>query len=123
MTSEVGLVFTEEPEDIVVTRGSSVIWNCSAVSLFGSRSPPNITWFKNGQVISDNRRVVLDTGSLYIYRVIHNPRRGQSDEDLYECMATSEFGSILSRPASLQVACKCKLCFLFYFCYLIQIIN
>jgi Immunoglobulin I-set domain len=108
-TVSTGLVFTEEPADIVVVRGQSVVWNCSAMSSDGA-SLPNMTWFKNGQPISDPRRQVLENGSLYIQRVLQNSRR--SDEDLYECMATNEFGSILSRPAFLHIACEPSMMFL-----------
>lgn len=102
---DIGLTFTDEPSDIVVGRGQSVVWNCSAVSSDGA-SAPNMTWFKSGQRLSDSRRMVLENGSLYIQRVIQNLRRGTSDEDIYECMATNEIGSILSRPAWLHIACE-----------------
>ena len=104
---ETGLLFAVEPRDVVAVRGQPLLWHCSAVSGPGA-APPNVTWFKNGQEVGDNRRTVLANGTLLIRRV-RGPgvpgAGGSSDEDTYECMAANDVGSILSRPALLSLAC------------------
>ena len=109
---DLGLVFTEQPQDVVVTKGVSFVWNCSAnnTDSDSSTSPPhniaNITWRKDGLEINDARRYVLRNGSLYFKRVVHRKQRGRSDEGYYECVARNRLGIIVSRKAHLQVASK-----------------
>jgi len=100
---ETGLEFVIEPEDVIVAPGTSLVWNCSAVSSTGLPSP-NITWLKNGRVIGDGRRSVLPSGALSIRRIVQRPGN-QGDEDIYECLATNSIGSITSRPVLLRIAC------------------
>lgn len=100
---EVGLEFVVEPEDIDVVVGSSLVWNCSAVSSLGLPAP-NITWLKASRQIVNGRRSVLPNGALSIQRIVQ--RSGsQDDEDVYECLATNSIGSITSRPVLLRIAC------------------
>jgi len=100
---ETGLEFVVEPQDVVAVAGSSLVWNCSAVSSPGLAAP-NITWLKNGRLIGDGRRSVLPSGALSIRRVVQRPGT-QDDEDIYECLATNIVGSITSRPVLLRIAC------------------
>jgi len=101
--TETGLEFVVEPEDIDVAAGSSLVWNCSAVSSAGLPAP-NITWLKDGKVIGNGRRSVLPNGALSIRRIVQRPST-QGDEDVYECLATNSIGSITSRPVLLRIAC------------------
>ena len=49
---------------------------------------------------------MLDNGSLYFSQVEHS-RSHRPDEGSYQCVATvSGLGAIVSRTASLTVACK-----------------
>jgi len=100
---ETGLEFVVEPEDTDAVAGSSLVWNCSAVSSVGLPAP-NITWLKGGREIGDGRRSVLPNGALSIQRIVQRPGT-QGDEDVYECLATSSIGSIASRPVLLRIAC------------------
>jgi len=100
---ETGLEFVAEPEDVTVAAGTSLVWNCSAVSTAGLPAP-NITWLKDGRVIGDGRRSVLPSGALSIRRIVQRPG-SQGDEDIYECLATNSIGSITSRPVLLRIAC------------------
>jgi len=100
---ETGLEFVVEPEDIVVARGTSLVWNCSAVSSPGL-PPPTITWLKDGRLIGDGRLSVLPSGALSIRRIVQRPRT-QGDESIYECLATNSIGTITSRPVLLRIAC------------------
>ncbi len=51
-------------------------------------------------------RHLLGNGSLYFSTVIHS-KSHRPDEGIYQCVATiDDFGTILSRKAKLQVACK-----------------
>jgi len=100
---ETGLQFVIEPDDIVVAVGSSLVWNCSAVSSAGLPAP-NITWLKDGRLIGDGRRSVLPTGALSIRKIVQRPGN-QGDEDIYECLATNSIGSLTSRPVLLRIAC------------------
>ena len=51
-------------------------------------------------------RHLLSNGSLYFSTIIHS-RSDRPDEGIYQCVATVQsFGTILSKKAKLQVACK-----------------
>jgi len=100
---ETGLEFVVEPEDVDVAVGSSLVWNCSALSSAGLPAP-NITWLKGGRLIGDGRRYVLPNGALSIQQIVQRPG-ANGDEDVYECLATNSIGSITSRPVLLRIAC------------------
>lgn len=54
-------------------------------------------------------RVVLPNGSLLFKRVLHS-RTERPDEGLYQCTAfLQEIGTIVSKEAKLQIACKLNL--------------
>ncbi|XP_055010719.1 LOW QUALITY PROTEIN: neogenin 1a [Boleophthalmus pectinirostris] len=98
--------FTVEPQDVVATRGSPALLNCSAHS--GSASAPvRIEWKKDGTFLSpaaDDRRQVLPDGSLLFTHVVHS-KHNKPDEGTYQCVATMDsLGSISSRTARLSVA-------------------
>ncbi len=103
-------MFSEEPQDVVVTKGTSFVWNCSAENTdrdsTATAQPANITWRKDGVDINDARRYVLRNASLYFKRVVHRKQRGRSDVGYYECVARNRLGLIVSRKAHLQVASK-----------------
>lgn len=103
---EVGLDFTEQPEDAVALKGSPFLLNCSASTDTGQRQV-NITWLKDGQPINDAKHYhVLRNDSLFFKRVVHKPQRSRSDEGIYQCKAQDSYGTIVSRRAHLQVASK-----------------
>ncbi len=106
LSLDLGLAFTQQPRDVVVTKGNSFVWNCSAENTntdgsFVAQPNANITWRKDGLDVNDARRYVLRTGSLYFKRV-----KKQRDEGVYECVARNRVGIIVSRKALLQVASK-----------------
>ncbi|KAJ0001845.1 hypothetical protein NQD34_001641 [Periophthalmus magnuspinnatus] len=98
--------FTVEPQDVVATRGSPALLNCSAHSGAAS-SPVRIEWKKDGTFLSpaaDDRRQVLPDGSLLFTHVVHS-KHNKPDEGMYQCVATMDsLGSISSRTARLSVA-------------------
>ena len=72
------------------------VLHCEAT---GSPSPV-YQWIKNGQPLSS-------TNTSDIALVI--PRIQQSDTGDYRCIASNSHGSLLSRAARVNVACKCHL--------------
>ncbi|XP_072321911.1 neogenin 1a isoform X3 [Eucyclogobius newberryi] len=97
--------FTEEPQDLVATRGGPALLNCSAHS--GAATAVRIEWKKDGTFLSpagDDRRQVLPDGSLLFTHVVHS-KHNKPDEGMYQCVATIDsLGSISSRTARLSVA-------------------
>uniref|UniRef100_A0A3B4A7N5 Ig-like domain-containing protein n=1 Tax=Periophthalmus magnuspinnatus TaxID=409849 RepID=A0A3B4A7N5_9GOBI len=104
--------FTVEPQDVVATRGSPALLNCSAHSGAAS-SPVRIEWKKDGTFLSpaaDDRRQVLPDGSLLFTHVVHS-KHNKPDEGMYQCVATMDsLGSISSRTARLSVAGQSHTC-------------
>ena len=98
-TSSLEIGWEEEPRDAVVARGSQLSWPCKATADRDVHF--SYSWFKDGSaVVNRSATTVLPDGTLRIRRV------RSSDEGVYSCLATSAFGSLISKPASLQIACK-----------------
>ncbi|XP_070535967.1 protogenin-like isoform X2 [Ptychodera flava] len=94
------LKFTVEPHDvIIVTKNQPFVWECSAEGV----PPIRITWKKDGQNIKNSVRNFVRNGSLYFSTIVH--RKKQSDEGMYQCFASNEYGTIFS-SAKLRVAEK-----------------
>ena len=80
--------------------------NCTVSSDSEHGEVANITWHKDGSLVNDARRSVMNNGSLYFQRFIAKRQRGRNDEGYYECVARNHIGTILSRKALIQVASK-----------------
>ncbi|XP_063782548.1 neogenin isoform X8 [Pseudophryne corroboree] len=95
--------FLTEPADTVTLRGTPAILNCSVYA----EPAAKIEWKKDGtflNLVSDDRRRVLQDGSLFITSVVHS-KHNKPDEGIYQCVATVDsLGSIVSRTARLSVA-------------------
>ena len=108
------IYFTVEPKDIVIKRGSSVRFDCSArIAISGSprrhrgksHGGLDISWLKDGQPLDTetSRFQLLRNGSLRIRKV----KQILKDEGVYQCLAKStDIGTRASNSARLQVACK-----------------
>ncbi|GCC24446.1 hypothetical protein chiPu_0002847 [Chiloscyllium punctatum] len=97
-----GPVFLHEPNDIVFPVDSEeekATLNCEATG----NPTPHYRWQRNGTDIdfSLSYRYSLIGGNL----VINNPVRTQ-DYGTYQCFATNLFGTIVSKAAKLEFACK-----------------
>uniref|UniRef100_A0A670JE79 Contactin 6 n=1 Tax=Podarcis muralis TaxID=64176 RepID=A0A670JE79_PODMU len=97
-----GPIFIQEPFDVIYSVSSEdpeVILNCTAKG----HPLPIYRWKQNGTDI--------DLTMSYHYRLlggslaINNPHKKQ-DIGTYQCLVTNSFGTILSRKAKLQFACK-----------------
>uniref|UniRef100_A0A452GJQ8 Ig-like domain-containing protein n=1 Tax=Gopherus agassizii TaxID=38772 RepID=A0A452GJQ8_9SAUR len=95
-------IFIQEPYDISYSIGSEdpeILLNCTAKGY----PLPYYRWKQNGRDI--------DLTMSYHYRLvggslaINNPHT-KRDTGTYQCLATNSFGTILSRKAKLQFACK-----------------
>ncbi|XP_075064420.1 neogenin isoform X4 [Mixophyes fleayi] len=95
--------FLTEPADTVTLRGTPAILNCSVYA----EPAAKIEWKKDGtflNLVSDDRRRLLQDGSLFITSVVHS-KHNKPDEGIYQCVATVDsLGSIVSRTARLSVA-------------------
>lgn len=88
----------DDPKDIIVARGQPAAFHCKT---YTNSTRLHITWYyNNSPIVSDDaRRKQLDNGTLYIPKVT-----GKRFEGLYKCLASNEFGSLLSNTASLKIA-------------------
>ncbi|XP_070536750.1 protogenin A-like [Ptychodera flava] len=94
------LHFSIEPSDVVVVEDQIFVWDCAAEG----ETSINITWRKDGRVTEDDdRRLVLANGSLYFATIEHKKRK-VSDEGMYQCVASSDVGTIVSKVVRLQIA-------------------
>ena len=90
--------YIREPEDFIVRKHDTVILNCLAVDTNGS-AVSNVSWRKEGLELAVNERIRIHAnGSLEITGFI------QSDEGVYDCVATSQFAALSSRQATLTLA-------------------
>uniref|UniRef100_A0A8C5RJF0 Ig-like domain-containing protein n=1 Tax=Laticauda laticaudata TaxID=8630 RepID=A0A8C5RJF0_LATLA len=100
------LHFLIEPSDVITTRGTNVLLNCTAESDQGF---PVIKWKKDGVFLNlavDERRQQFSNGSLLIQNIVHS-RHHKPDEGLYQCEASLEgTGAIISRTAKTEM-CHC----------------
>ncbi|KAL7986181.1 hypothetical protein Chor_011347 [Crotalus horridus] len=97
-----GPVFIQEPSSVIFALDSEekkVKLNCEVKG----NPKPTIRWKLNGTIvdIGMDYRYSMVEGSL----LINNPNKTQ-DAGTYQCIATNSFGTIVSREAKLQFACK-----------------
>jgi len=97
--------FTEEPRSSVVRRGDSVSLRCAASSTASADRPASestddvtVTWTHNGRTL-DNPSSSSSSSSQVDIRSFR-----RSDEGLYQCIANSSLGALISRPATLRLA-------------------
>ncbi|XP_063045377.1 neogenin 1a isoform X3 [Engraulis encrasicolus] len=95
--------FSVEPEDALVVRGGPALLNC----LVASPEAFRVEWKKDGSYLTlqaDERRRLLDNGSLLISSVVHS-KHNKPDEGVYQCTASIQnLGTISSKTARLSVA-------------------
>ncbi len=88
--------FTTQPTD-VIAYGEALI-PCSSVGT----PHPSVTWFKdNVQIVTSNRIVIDNAGALVVTALV------PTDAGVYDCVASNSEGSIRSKTARLDIACKC----------------
>lgn len=93
------LHFTREPKDVIALKGTDIDLGCSGTS---GRVAANITWIKDGEQVQNSKRFRVTThGSLSLKKVSSKRHVGQ-----YQCVASNPHGRIISKPASLSIACK-----------------
>jgi Immunoglobulin domain len=103
-----GMRFDEQPVDAVVLRGNDVTFNCSVSTDADVVGPDGeqlveLSWRKDGETVwsGDARRTVFPDGRLVIEKV-----QSRAVIGVYECVATSPDGVLVSRPANLDIASK-----------------
>ena len=97
--------FTTEPEDRVVVPQKN---NENVIERFPcSFDGPNITvtWYRNDVVPRDTNHIIHDNGTLEITAIVDGVD-ATTDGVIYHCVLSNEVGSIRSRPALIQLACK-----------------
>ncbi|KAG7245479.1 hypothetical protein INR49_010930 [Caranx melampygus] len=76
----------ERPESQTRPRAGTARFMCQAEGV----PPPRITWLKNGEEVHLNGRIKMYNSKLVITQII------PEDDAIYQCMAESEQGSVLS---------------------------
>ena len=98
--------FTTEPEDRVVVPQRN---NENVIERFPcSFDGPNITvtWYRNDMLVSeDTSHIIHDNGTLEVTAIVDGVDT-TTDGVIYHCVLSNEVGSIRSRPALIQLACK-----------------
>ena len=96
----------KEPSTVVASEGWSTSFSCKARTNFGTKI--KYTWMLNQSYINEDDalgfRFSSDAGgSLLVIDAVNRSRNSGS----YQCLAIcADYGSIVSVPAMLQVACK-----------------
>ena len=95
--------FLEEPESMAVAPQSSVTLPCKVTDTKSTV----VRWKFNGDFVKANnaRRFQMNGTNLYIQKFKHR-RKPESNEGIYQCIATNEAGSLASKPARLSKAGK-----------------
>lgn len=95
--------FLEEPESMAVAPQSSVTLPCKVTDTKSTV----VRWKFNGDFVKTNnaRRFQVNGTNLYIQKFKHR-RKQESNEGIYQCIATNEAGSLASKPARLSKAGK-----------------
>ncbi|XP_039298871.1 neogenin isoform X1 [Nilaparvata lugens] len=105
--SQVRLSLIEEPNNVVVTEGSSKVLNCAAVSS-DARQTPIIKWRVNNDpltFIGDSHRRQLSNGSLHLMKLFSEDNEYSDGVEHYQCVASLEnVGSIVSHTAKVSLA-------------------
>ena len=80
----------------------------ATASIHCSHSTPDttLTWFRDGKPLNyTNNRILLDNGTVEFRTLLANI--DVTPEGVrYQCMLSNAFGSVVSRTALLQSACK-----------------
>ena len=107
--------FTLEPRSSVVRRGDSLTLRCTASATAASPAAESttidedddliITWTHNGAALHNLSSAAAVSATLVTSRV-HLSSFGAADEGLYQCIASNALGAVISRPATLQLACQ-----------------
>ena len=92
--------FTIEPESQIVKLGTGVTLSCSANR---PAQPYMLYWTKNSKKITEGENVQVNNGELTIV-AFRQGRKG--DEGSYRCILGNAMGTIVSKEARLQGACK-----------------
>uniref|UniRef100_H3D866 Protogenin n=1 Tax=Tetraodon nigroviridis TaxID=99883 RepID=H3D866_TETNG len=85
LTVQVPPSIVERPESQTRPRAGTARFMCQAEGV-----PPRISWFKNGEVVHLNGRIKMYSSKLVITQII------PEDDAIYQCLAESEEGSVLS---------------------------
>ena len=95
------LKFTVQPKGTIAEQGSEVVLDCSAT---GSDSSVSFRWLLNDTLLLiDGKKYQLSgQGSLKVHRL----HRIKDDGNVFRCIASNRYGSILSVKAVVHVACK-----------------
>uniref|UniRef100_A0A8C1NQT0 Roundabout guidance receptor 3 n=1 Tax=Cyprinus carpio TaxID=7962 RepID=A0A8C1NQT0_CYPCA len=99
------LKITEDPSDLIVSKGEPATLNCKAEG----QPTPTVEWYKDGEHVETDKddprshRMLLPSGSLFFLRIVHG-RRSKPDEGVYTCVARNYLGEAVSQNASLEVA-------------------
>ncbi|XP_056010396.1 cell adhesion molecule-related/down-regulated by oncogenes-like isoform X3 [Ostrea edulis] len=100
---EEGMVpqFLEEPESMAVAPESSVILPCKV----SDQESTVVRWKFNGDFVKENdaRNFQMNGTNLYIQK-FKQRRKAESNEGIYQCIATNNAGSLASKPARLSKA-------------------
>ncbi|XP_062585320.1 protogenin-like [Saccostrea cucullata] len=97
-------VIRNTPKVIKVVQNSPLLLNCTDSTTWWTESGVRFTWFKNGEVVTSDKRVtVSQNGSLYIPSTKKKKRRGWNDEGLYECHMTVSMGTVIGRSVKIKI--------------------
>jgi hypothetical protein len=93
--------FLEEPVSMAVAPESSVILPCQV----SDQEKTVVRWTFNGDFVKENdaRNFQMNGTNLYIQK-FKQRRKAESNEGIYQCIATNEAGSLASKPARLSKA-------------------
>jgi len=98
--------FTKEPEDKVVVAQRN---NVNVIERFPCSFEGlnvTVTWYRNDiPVMADNSHIIHDNGTLEITAIVQGSDV-TTDGVMYHCVLSNEVGSIRSRSALIQLACK-----------------
>ncbi|XP_051236606.1 protogenin B-like isoform X2 [Dicentrarchus labrax] len=86
VTVQVPPSIVEKPESQTRPRAGTARFMCQAEGV----PPPRISWLKNGEEVHLNGRIKMYNSKLVITQII------PEDDAIYQCMAESEQGSVLS---------------------------
>ncbi|KAL7401590.1 hypothetical protein ABVT39_001820 [Epinephelus coioides] len=86
LTVQVPPSIVERPESQTRPRAGTARFMCQAEGV----PPPRISWLKNGEEVHLNGRIKMYNSKLVITQII------PEDDAIYQCMAESEQGSVLS---------------------------
>ena len=91
-------VFLEEPESTVIRHHDAITLPCKVLP-----SRAVVRWKFNGDYVveGDSRGFSFNQTDLHIAKFRHKPK-SESNEGIYQCIASTEIGSVASRPARLS---------------------